>query len=324
MTGLRGWRDSAAVSARRKLATRRPPSRRGGRPSLARGGRLRRRDAGWRVAMVEPLHHMQRIGRHRPEPGAGRRLLSPGATSRRRRAVAAKTRREPLESSSAHARSSAGSRRRPRPGHLPAHTSGLPGAGLPCARPGLYHPRVTTAGSPSAQDPVARSGLPPERLVALYRLMALARALDERAWILNRSGRVHFVISGQGHEGAEAGITRRPHPRPRLAPAVLPLHDRRHGDGDDPARGDAPAVREGRRSRARAGARCPATTGTPATGSSPRRRRSGRRSSTRRGSPWRRSCAACRRWRSSRWARARPTRATSTRRSTSRASTACR
>ena len=36
--------------------------------------------------------------------------------------------------------------------------------------------------------------------------MALARALDERAWILNRSGRVHFVISAQGHEGAEAGI----------------------------------------------------------------------------------------------------------------------
>ena len=36
--------------------------------------------------------------------------------------------------------------------------------------------------------------------------MMLARALDERAWILNRSGRVHFVISAQGHEGAEAGI----------------------------------------------------------------------------------------------------------------------
>jgi 2-oxoisovalerate dehydrogenase E1 component alpha subunit len=66
---------------------------------------------------------------------------------------------------------------------------------------------VTTAGSPSPQDPVARSGLSARRLVDLYRLMALARALDERAWILNRSGRVHFVISGQGHEGAEAGIT---------------------------------------------------------------------------------------------------------------------
>lgn len=37
--------------------------------------------------------------------------------------------------------------------------------------------------------------------------MALARALDERAWILNRAGRTHFVISGQGHEGAEAGVT---------------------------------------------------------------------------------------------------------------------
>ncbi len=66
---------------------------------------------------------------------------------------------------------------------------------------------MTTAGSPSVQDPVARSGLPSERLIGIYRLMALARALDERAWVLNRSGRVHFVIAGQGHEGAEAGIT---------------------------------------------------------------------------------------------------------------------
>jgi 2-oxoisovalerate dehydrogenase E1 component alpha subunit len=43
-------------------------------------------------------------------------------------------------------------------------------------------------------------------LLGLYRLMSLARALDERMWILNRSGRVAFVISGQGHEGAQAGI----------------------------------------------------------------------------------------------------------------------
>jgi 2-oxoisovalerate dehydrogenase E1 component alpha subunit len=64
-----------------------------------------------------------------------------------------------------------------------------------------------TTGSLSAQDPVARSGLPPQRLVGLYRLMALARALDERASILNRAGRTHFVISGQGHEGAEVGVT---------------------------------------------------------------------------------------------------------------------
>jgi 2-oxoisovalerate dehydrogenase E1 component alpha subunit len=65
---------------------------------------------------------------------------------------------------------------------------------------------VTIEGAPTASDPVTRSGLPAERLREIYRLMALARALDERAWILNRSGRVHFVISSQGHEGAEAGI----------------------------------------------------------------------------------------------------------------------
>jgi 2-oxoisovalerate dehydrogenase E1 component alpha subunit len=82
-----------------------------------------------------------------------------------------------------------------------------PHRGLPVQPDDLYDPGVTTAGSPSVQDPVARSGLPPERLVALYRLMVLARALDERAWILNRAGRTHFVISGQGHEGAEAGVT---------------------------------------------------------------------------------------------------------------------
>jgi 2-oxoisovalerate dehydrogenase E1 component alpha subunit len=45
-----------------------------------------------------------------------------------------------------------------------------------------------------------------EDLVAMYRLVALARALDERMWILNRAGRIPFVISGQGHEGAQVGI----------------------------------------------------------------------------------------------------------------------
>jgi 2-oxoisovalerate dehydrogenase E1 component alpha subunit len=70
----------------------------------------------------------------------------------------------------------------------------------------VYSRGVTNSGVSAAPDPVARSGLPPARLLEIYRLMALARALDERAWILNRSGRVHFVISAQGHEGAEAGI----------------------------------------------------------------------------------------------------------------------
>jgi 2-oxoisovalerate dehydrogenase E1 component alpha subunit len=40
----------------------------------------------------------------------------------------------------------------------------------------------------------------------MYRTLALARALDERMWILNRAGRAPFVISGQGHEGAQVGM----------------------------------------------------------------------------------------------------------------------
>jgi 2-oxoisovalerate dehydrogenase E1 component alpha subunit len=49
-------------------------------------------------------------------------------------------------------------------------------------------------------------GLTDEDLIAMYRLVALARALDERMWVLNRAGRIPFVISGQGHEGAQVGI----------------------------------------------------------------------------------------------------------------------
>ena len=40
----------------------------------------------------------------------------------------------------------------------------------------------------------------------MYRLMVIARAVDERMWILNRAGKIPFVISGQGHEGAQVGL----------------------------------------------------------------------------------------------------------------------
>ena len=59
----------------------------------------------------------------------------------------------------------------------------------------------TTAGSLAASV-----GLVDADLVAMYRLVALSRAVDERMWILNRAGRVPFVISGQGHEGAQVGL----------------------------------------------------------------------------------------------------------------------
>ncbi len=52
----------------------------------------------------------------------------------------------------------------------------------------------------------ASVGLSDADLLAMYRMVALARAVDERMWILNRAGRIPFVISGQGHEGAQVGI----------------------------------------------------------------------------------------------------------------------
>src|SRR5438045_7534524 len=50
-------------------------------------------------------------------------------------------------------------------------------------------------------------GLSRDDLLEIYRLMVIARAVDERMWVLNRAGRIPFVISGQGHEGAQVGIT---------------------------------------------------------------------------------------------------------------------
>ncbi len=49
-------------------------------------------------------------------------------------------------------------------------------------------------------------GLSDVDLIGMYRYVALARAVDERMWILNRAGRIPFVISGQGHEGAQVGM----------------------------------------------------------------------------------------------------------------------
>jgi 2-oxoisovalerate dehydrogenase E1 component alpha subunit len=48
-------------------------------------------------------------------------------------------------------------------------------------------------------------GLEPAKLLAMYRQMVLARALDRRMWVLNRQGRAPFAISGQGHEAAQVG-----------------------------------------------------------------------------------------------------------------------
>lgn len=48
-------------------------------------------------------------------------------------------------------------------------------------------------------------GLTDEQVLDMYKYMVLARKVDERLWLLNRSGKIPFVISCQGQEGAQAG-----------------------------------------------------------------------------------------------------------------------
>ncbi|AIU78033.1 MULTISPECIES: thiamine pyrophosphate-dependent dehydrogenase E1 component subunit alpha [Bacillus] len=48
-------------------------------------------------------------------------------------------------------------------------------------------------------------GLSDEEAVEMYRTMLLARKIDERMWLLNRSGKIPFVISCQGQEAAQVG-----------------------------------------------------------------------------------------------------------------------
>lgn len=48
-------------------------------------------------------------------------------------------------------------------------------------------------------------GLSNEQVVEMYRVMLLARKVDERQWLLNRSGKLPFVVSCQGQEAAQVG-----------------------------------------------------------------------------------------------------------------------
>lgn len=48
-------------------------------------------------------------------------------------------------------------------------------------------------------------GLNDSDVLAMYKYMVLARKIDERMWLLNRSGKIPFVISCQGQEAAQVG-----------------------------------------------------------------------------------------------------------------------
>ena len=48
-------------------------------------------------------------------------------------------------------------------------------------------------------------GLSDEQVLEMFRTMLLARKIDERMWLLNRAGKIPFVISCQGQEVAQVG-----------------------------------------------------------------------------------------------------------------------
>jgi 2-oxoisovalerate dehydrogenase E1 component alpha subunit len=56
-------------------------------------------------------------------------------------------------------------------------------------------------------------GLSDDDVLGMYRAMLRARAVDERMWLMQRAGKIAFIISGQGHEGAQVATTwpMRPH-----------------------------------------------------------------------------------------------------------------
>jgi len=49
----------------------------------------------------------------------------------------------------------------------------------------------------------AALGLTDDDVLEMYYYIALARALDDRMWVLQRAGKAMFVISGPGHEGCQ-------------------------------------------------------------------------------------------------------------------------
>ena len=48
-------------------------------------------------------------------------------------------------------------------------------------------------------------GLTDQTVLEMYEMMLMARRIDERMWLLNRSGKIPFVISCQGQEAAQVG-----------------------------------------------------------------------------------------------------------------------
>ena len=70
---------------------------------------------------------------------------------------------------------------------------------------------ASTSPSLESAAPARLAGLEPEQLVRAFRIMHLARRLDDREMALKRQNRIYFQISGAGHEAVQvaAGLVLR-------------------------------------------------------------------------------------------------------------------
>lgn len=75
------------------------------------------------------------------------------------------------------------------------------------SRPGIGLGSPEESHVTAAKRPVRHEslGLTRDDLRQMYYKMVLARALDERMWLLNRMGKAAFVISGRGQEACQIG-----------------------------------------------------------------------------------------------------------------------
>src|SRR5690242_2882968 len=65
---------------------------------------------------------------------------------------------------------------------------------------------TTSTGAPTTAEPKhVALGLERGQLLAMYRTLLEARFLDQKMWVLNRQGKVAFVISCQGQEATQVG-----------------------------------------------------------------------------------------------------------------------
>ncbi|MGM8365079.1 thiamine pyrophosphate-dependent dehydrogenase E1 component subunit alpha [Virgibacillus sp. W0181] len=56
-----------------------------------------------------------------------------------------------------------------------------------------------------AENRHTKLGLTDDKALDMYKTMLLARKIDERMWLLNRAGKIPFVVSCQGQEAAQVG-----------------------------------------------------------------------------------------------------------------------